>query len=261
MQRATLHNEEFIKEKDLKIGDYVVIRKAGDVIPEVVRPVKERRTGNELEYQMIDTCPVCGAPLVKEAPLHFCHNPHCEAKKIEGIIHYSSRDAMDIEGMGEKVVEQFFNQGFFHNIAEIYDLANYRDNIIALDGWKDKSIDNLIEAIENSKANSLEKVLFGLGIKEVGAKTAKTLARIFGDIDSLASATYEDLIEIPDVGPILANSLVDYFHDEKNLELIQTLKEKGVSFKYLGNTSKAADSYFSGKTVVLTGTLSSMGRK
>ena len=261
VQRATLHNEDFIREKDLKIGDFVVIRKAGDVIPEVVRPVKERRTGNEKEYQMIDLCPVCGMPLTKEAPLHFCHNPYCEAKKIEGIIHYSSRDAMDIEGMGEKVVEQFFNQGFFHNIAEIYDLANFRENIIALDGWKDKSIDNLIEAIENSKANSLEKVLFGLGIKEVGAKTAKTLARIFSDIDALANATYEDLIEIPDVGPILATSLVNYFHDEKNLELINQLKEKGVNFKYLGSSSKASDSYFSGKTVVLTGTLSSMGRK
>ena len=261
VQRATLHNEEFIREKDLKIGDFVVIRKAGDVIPEVVRPLKERRTGEEKEYQMIENCPVCGEPLVKEAPLHFCRNPHCEAKKIEGIIHFSSRDAMDIEGMGEKVVEQFFNQGFFHNIAEIYDLMNYRDNIIALDGWKDKSIDNLIEAIENSKANSLEKVLFGLGIKEVGAKTAKTLARIYGDIDALKEATFDDLIQIPDVGPILAQSLVDYFSDERNLELIQTLKDKGVNFKYLGSTAKAADSYFSGKTVVLTGTLESMGRK
>lgn len=261
VQRATLHNEDFIREKDLKVGDYVVLRKAGDVIPEVVRVIKERRTGNEQEYKMIENCPVCGAPLTKKDAMHFCLNPYCEAKKIEGMIHYSSRDAMDIEGMGEKVVEQFFNQGFFRDIAEIYDLADHREEIIALDGWKDKSIDNLINAIEKSKSNSLEKVLFGLGIKEVGAKTAKTLARIYGDIDSLKNATFEELIEIPDVGPILSQSLVDWFSNDNNLRLVETLKEKGVNFKYLGSTSKAADSYFSGKTVVLTGTLSSMGRK
>ena len=261
VQRATLHNEDFIKDKDLKIGDYVVIRKAGDVIPEVVRPIKERRTGDEVEFKMIDTCPVCGAPLIRKDAMHFCDNPYCDAKKIESMIHYSSRDAMDIEGMGEKVVEQFFNQGFFHNVDEIYDLMDHRDEIIALDGWKDKSIDNLLEAIENSKSNSLERVLFGLGIKEVGAKTAKTLSRIYGDIDALAEASFDDLIQIPDVGPILANSLVTWFADENNKRLVESLKAKGVNFKYLGSTSKAADSYFSGKTVVLTGTLAAMGRK
>lgn len=260
VQRATLHNEDFIHDKDLKIGDYVVIRKAGDVIPEVVRPVKERRTGTEIEYQMITNCPVCGAPLVRKDAMHFCINPSCDARKIEGIIHYSSRNAMDIDGMGEKVVEQFFNQGFIRSICDIYDLANYRDQIIALDGWKDKSIDNLLTAIENSKANSLERVLFGLGIKEVGAKTAKVLSRIYKDIDTLSKATYEELVEIPDVGPILAKSLVNFFANEENIQMINTLKEKGVNFEFKGVTSKAADSYFSGKTCVLTGTLSSMGR-
>ena len=261
VQRATLHNEDFIRDKDLKVGDYVVIRKAGDVIPEVVRPVKERRTGDEKEYQMIDTCPVCGAPLTRIDAMHFCLNPYCEAKKIEGIIHFASRDAMDIEGLGEKVAEQLFNQKFIHDIVSIYDLSQFRDEIIALDGWKDKSIDNLLNAIENSKANSLERVLFGLGIKEVGAKTAKNLSRIYGDIDALSEANFDELIQIPDVGPILAKSLVSYFEDENNKALIQKLKDRGVNFKYLGSTSKAADSYFSGKTVVLTGTLSSMGRK
>lgn len=261
VQRATLHNEDFIRDKDLKVGDYVVIRKAGDVIPEVVRPVKERRTGDEKEYQMIDTCPVCGAPLTRIDAMHFCLNPYCEAKKIEGIIHFASRDAMDIEGLGEKVAEQLFNQKFIHDIVSIYDLSQFRDEIIALDGWKDKSIDNLLNAIENSKANSLERVLFGLGIKEVGAKTAKNLSRIYGDIDALSEADFDELIQIPDVGPILAKSLVSYFEDENNKALIQKLKDRGVNFKYLGSTSKAADSYFSGKTVVLTGTLSSMGRK
>ena len=173
VQRATLHNEDFIREKDLKVGDYVVIRKAGDVIPEVLRPVKERRTGDEVSYQMIETCPVCGAPLTRIDAMHFCLNQYCEAKKIEGMIHFASRDAMDIDGMGEKIVEQLFNQGFFHNIAQIFDLAEHRDEIIALDGWKDKSIDNLLNAIENSKSHSLERVLFGLGIKEVGEKQRK----------------------------------------------------------------------------------------
>ena len=261
VQRATLHNEDFIKDKDLMVGDYVVIRKAGDVIPEVVRVVKERRTDDVKPYKMIENCPVCGSPLVRVDAMHFCTNPHCDAKKIEGIIHFSSRDAMDIEGMGEKVVEQFFNQGFIKNIADIYDLGQYRDDIISLDGWKDKSIDNLLEAIEKSKENSLEKVLFGLGIKEVGAKMAKTLARKYLDIDALSQASEEELTEIPDVGPVLTKSLVSWFADEKNQELITALKDKGVNFKYIGNTVKAAGSYFSGKTVVLTGTLSSMGRK
>ena len=261
VQRATLHNEDFIKDKDLMVGDYVVIRKAGDVIPEVVRVVKERRTDDVKEYKMIENCPVCGSPLVRVDAMHFCTNPHCDAKKIEGIIHFSSRDALDIEGMGEKVVEQFFNQGFIKNIADIYELSQYRDDIISLDGWKDKSIDNLLVAIEKSKQNSLEKVLFGLGIKEVGAKMAKTLARKYLDIDALSQASEEELAEIPDVGPVLTKSLVTWFADEKNQELIAALKDKGLNFKYIGNTSKAAGSYFSGKTVVLTGTLSSMGRK
>lgn len=261
VQRATLHNEDFIKDKDLMIGDYVVIRKAGDVIPEVVRVVKERRGDDVQEYQMIDRCPVCGEPLTRVDAMHYCLNPHCEAKKIEQIIHFSSRDAMDIEGMGEKVVEQFFNQGFIKSIVEIYDLSQYRDDIIALDGWKDKSIDNLLEAIENSKQNSLEKVLFGLGIKEVGAKTAKVLSRKYLDIDALSKASEEELLEIPDVGPILSKSLVNWFGDEKNLQMIAELKDRGVNFKYLGNTSSAAGNYFSGKTVVLTGTLASYGRK
>ncbi len=261
VQRATLHNEDFIKDKDLKIGDYVVIRKAGDVIPEVVRVVKERRSADVIDYKMIENCPVCGSPLTRVDAMHFCLNPHCEAKRIEGIIHFSSRDAMDIEGLGEKVAEQFFNQGFIKSIADIYDLAKYREDIISLDGWKDKSIDNLLAAIEKSKENSLEKVLFGLGIKEVGAKTAKVLSRIYGDIDALAVASEEELVEIPDVGPVLSKSLVAWFGDEKNVELVNELKEKGLNFKYLGSTSKAANSYFSGKTVVLTGTLASMGRK
>lgn len=261
VQRATLHNEDFIKEKDLKIGDYVVIRKAGDVIPEVVRPVKERRTGTEIPFVMINNCPVCGLPLIRKDAMHFCCNPHCDARQIESIIHFSSREAMDIEGLGERVAEQFFNQGFFRNVKEIYTLADHRDEIISLDGWQSKSVDNLINAIEKSKENSLERVLFGLGIKEVGVKMAKTLARKYMNIDNLIAASEEELLEIPDVGPVVAKSIVNFFADERNIETINALKEQHVNFNYLGSTVKAADSYFSGKTVVLTGTLMKYGRK
>lgn len=261
VQRATLHNEDFIKDKGLMVGDYVVLRKAGDVIPEVVRPVEQRRDGTQIPFQMITNCPECGMPLIKKDAMHFCVNPECPAKQIESIIHFASKDAMDIEGMGEKVVEQFFNQGFFTNIAEIYKLMDHRDDVIALDGWQSKSIDNLIDAIDKSKSNSVEKLLFGLGIKEVGAKMAKTLSRIFGNLDALASATEEDLLEIPDVGPVVAHSIVTWFASEHNKELIEQLRQEGLNFNFLGSTSKAANSYFSGKTVVLTGTLDSMGRK
>ena len=261
VQRATLHNEDFILEKGLMVGDYVVLRKAGDVIPEVVRPVKERRDGTQVPFEMITNCPECGLPLIKKDAMHFCVNPLCPAKQIEAIIHFASKDAMDIEGMGEKVVEQFFNQGFFTNIAEIYKLMDHRDDVIALDGWQSKSIDNLIDAIDKSKSNSVEKLLFGLGIKEVGAKMAKTLSRIFGSLDELAKASEEDLLEIPDVGPVVAKSIVTWFNDEHNKELIEQLRAEGLNFNFLGSTSKAANSYFSGKTVVLTGTLDSMGRK
>ena len=261
VQRATLHNEDFIKEKDLKIGDFVIIRKAGDVIPEVVGPVVNKRTGLEIPFEMINNCPVCGLPLIRKDAMHFCVNPHCDARKIEGIIHFASRDAMDIEGLGERVAEQFFNQGFFRSIDEIYKLYEHRDEIIALDGWKSKSVDNLINAIEKSKENSLEKVLFGLGIKEVGAKMAKTLARKYQNIDNLINASEEELLEIADVGPIVASSIRNYFSDERNIALVNALKEVHLNFEYKGSTATAANSYFSGKTVVLTGTLSKYGRK
>ena len=261
VQRATLHNEDFMLEKDLMIGDYVVLRKAGDVIPEVVRPLKERRTGEEIPIKMAINCPVCGSLLVRKDAMHFCTNPECDARQIEGIIHYASKDAMDIEGLGEKVAEQFFNQGFFKTIPQIYSLVDHRDEIIALDGWKEKSIDNLLTAIEKSKAQSLERVLFGLGIKEVGAKMAKTLARKYLNIDALMAANEEELLEIDDVGPIVARSIVNYFNNDRKIAIINELKYQGVNFEYLGQVVQAANSYFSGKTVVLTGTLTSMGRK
>ncbi|HOZ02318.1 MAG TPA: NAD-dependent DNA ligase LigA [Bacilli bacterium] len=261
VQRATLHNEDFIIEKHLMVGDYVVLRKAGDVIPEVVRVLIEKRDGTQTPYKMIENCPVCGSKLVKKDAMHFCTNHSCDARQVEAIIHFASRDAMDIDGLGEKVAEQFFNQNFLHYINDIYSLFNYRDEIINLDGWQAKSIDNLLKAIEVSKSNSLEKILFGLGIKEIGAKMAKTLAKKYEHIDNLIKATEEELLEIPDIGPVVAHSLVDWFSNENNLQIIDSLKEHGLNFAYIASNTQAANSFFSGKTVVLTGTLSFIGRK
>ena len=261
VQRATLHNEDFIRDKGLKIGDYIVLRKAGDVIPEVVRPLIEKRDGSEKDFVMIDKCPVCGSPLVRKDAMHFCVSLTCPARRIENIIHFSSRDAMDIETMGEKAAELFFNEGFIDSIPSIYELKNHREEIIQMDGWSYKSIDNLLDAIEKSKENSLEKLLFGLGIKEVGEKMAKTLSKRFKNLEAFYDVSEEELLEIPDVGPILAHSVYSYFHDETNVEMINKLKELGLNFNYLGVTEVKNDSPFSNKTIVLTGTLSKYGRK
>jgi len=261
VQRATLHNEDFIKEKGLKIGDYIILRKAGDVIPEVVRPIPERRNGTEKDFVMIDKCPVCGNPLVRKDAMHFCVSPTCTARCIEGMIHFSSRNAMDIDTMGEKVVEEFFNDGYLKSVVDIYNLGQYREQIVLKEGWSDRSIDNLLEAIENSKKNSLERLLFGLGIKEVGEKMAKNLSKKYLELDAFFDLTVEDLLKNQDVGPVCANSVYEYFHNENNRVLIEKLRNFGLNFKYLGVVNSDTNSPFSGKTVVLTGTLSKYGRK
>ena len=261
VQRATLHNEDFVREKDLRIGDYIVLRKAGDVIPEVVRPLPEKRDGTERPFVMIDVCPVCGAPLIRKDAMHFCVNPTCPAKKIEGLIHFASRNAMDIENLGEKVCEEFFNEGFISTIDSIYSLKDYRDEILNREGWQKKSTDNLLEAIEKSKENSLERLLFGLGIKEVGEKTAKVLAKRYGTLDRFFELSEEELLNVPDLGPVSAKSIYEFFHDENNLVLIENLRQKGLNFNYLGANLTNENSPFYGKTVVLTGTLSKYGRK
>lgn len=261
IQRATLHNEDFIKEKDLRVGDIVTIRKAGDIIPEVVKAIKEERKGDEKEFIMPDVCPECGHKLTKIDAMHFCLNPDCPARNIEKLIHFSSRDAMGITGMGEKVVEQFFNQKMLSDIPSIYKLKEFRDDIIQIDGWSYKSIDNLLEEIEKSKSNGLEKLLFGLGIKEVGQKMAKTLSKIFKNLDNLASSSIEQLTNIPDVGPVVAQSIYNYFHNDSNVELINYLKDIGVNMTYLKDDAINTENYFYNKKVVLTGTMSKYGRK
>ena len=255
VQRATLNNEDFIKEKGLMIGDYVSLRKAADVIPEVVRPIIERRDGTQTPFIMSEQCPVCGKPLTKVQGLHYCLNPDCPSRKIEGMIHFASRDAMDIDGMGDSVVEEFFAEGFLHDIPDIYCLFQHAEEIKALDGWSDKSISSLLSAIEGSKKQSLERLLFGLGIKEVGNKTSKTLAKRFKSLDQYFALTEDDLLKVPDIGPVAARSIVSYFASPSNIAMIGRLKEYGVNFEYTGADEVDVNSYFYGKTVVLTGTL------
>ena len=256
ISRATLHNEDYVLAKDLHIGDIVSIRKAGDVIPEVVEAKKERRTGLEKEFKMITNCPICDSPLVKKEGQvdYFCLNEHCPSRKIEALIHYASRDAMNIDGLGEKIMEDFFNFGFIKSIPDIYLLQSHREDLIRLEGYGDKSIDNLINAVEKSKENSVEKLIFGLGIPHVGSKTAKILASNFHNLDNLMNAKYEDLNSISDIGDIIAQSIVDYFNEEKNKEVINKLREYGVNFEYFGMKVIQSE-YFSGNTFVLTGSL------
>ena len=261
VQRATLHNEDFIKDKDLMINDYVILRKAGDIIPEVVTPILNRRDGTQIPFEMITNCPDCGEKLVKIEAMHFCLNKNCPSRKIESLIHFASKDAMDIEGMGEKVCEQFFNEKFIQSIPDIYKLEQYKENIIEIDGWSNKSIDSLIEAITKSKKNSLEKLLFGLGIKEVGSKMAKVLAKFFKSINKIKEASVEDLLKITDIGEVCAKSIHNYFKDEENLNILNELEQLGVNFEYLGSNVIDESNYFFNKKIVLTGTLTKYGRK
>ncbi|MBQ7244089.1 MAG: NAD-dependent DNA ligase LigA [Bacilli bacterium] len=255
VQRATLNNEDFIKEKGLLIGDTVVLRKAADVIPEVVRPLPERRTGEERPFLMSETCPECGGPLTKVQGLHYCLNKDCPSRKIEGIIHYASRDAMDIDGLGSAVIEELFGENFIKDIPDLYGLYQHAEEIKELDGWGDKAVTNMLDAIEESKKKSLEKLLFGLGIKEIGAKTAKILARRFHSLDEFFNLSEEDLLKVDDIGPVAAKSIVSFFADEHEREIIENLRKNGVNFSYLGTDQVDVTNYFYGKTVVLTGAL------
>ena len=262
ISRATLHNENYVKEKDLKVGDIVSIRKAGDVIPEVVEAKKERRTGSEKDFEMITNCPICGSVLQKKDGQvdYYCLNMSCPTRKIESLIHYASRDAMNIDGLGEKIMEDFFNFGFITSIPDIYLLQSHREDLQRLEGYGEKSITNLIQSIENSKKNSLEKLIFGLGIPHIGSKTAKILASHFHNMDNLINTKYDDLNNISDIGDIIAKSIIEFFQDEKNISIIDKLKSFGVNMDYLGQ-KVIHDENFSGKTFVITGTMEKYKRE
>ena len=261
VKRATLHNEDNVIAKDLKIGDIVSIRKAGDVIPEVIERKLERRTGLEKDFEMIQTCPMCNEPIIKKEGQvdYFCTNENCPARRIEGLIHFASRDAMNIDGLGERIIEDFFNFGFIKKISDIYKLGQHRKDLITLEGFGNKSVDNLLEAIENSKQNSLEKFIFGLGIPHVGAKTSKILASYFKTLDKLINADLEELVSIPDIGDIIAQSIITFFANSDNIEEINRLIEFGINTEYLGKDIEINDN-FKDKSFVLTGTLENYSR-
>lgn len=256
IRRATLHNETYIREKDLKIGDNILVRKAGDVIPEVVGAVKSDRNGQEIDFIMPETCPICNAKLIpSESGIDYkCPNETCPARNIEALIHFADRKAMNIEGLGERIIEDFYNMNLITSIIDIYKLKTRKEELIELEGFGDKSVNKLLENIENSKHNSLEKILFALGIKGIGEKNAKLLARKYNTIDKLASATTEELTNIPDIGPILAQNLVTFFQSHENQALIASLKEIGVNFTYLGARIKENQN-LEGKRIVVTGSL------
>lgn len=261
--RASLHNEDLIREKDIKLGDYVIVKKAGDIIPEVVNVLVEKRTGEEKDFHMPTHCPECESELVRlegEVALR-CINPKCPAQIREGLIHFVSRNAMNIDGLGEKVIAQLFREDLIEDVADIYKLT--KEQLLGLERMGEKSADNLITAIEKTKDNSLERLLFGLGIRLVGAKAAKTLAQEFDHMDRIASLTKEELTAIHEIGDKMADSIVAYFEQPEAMELMQELKNAGVNMEYKGPKKVSAedvDSYFAGKTIVLTGKLEEMSR-
>ena len=259
IRRATLHNEDYVLSKHLMIGDTVAIRKAGDVIPEVVEAKFERRTGKEIPFQMIHECPMCHSKLEKIAGQadYYCKNPECPKRNIESIIHYVSRDAMNIEGLGDEIVEELYNLGFVKSITDLYSLEDKKKAIMEFDGYGEKSLNKIIENIENSKNNSLERLLYGLGIKEIGTKTAKLLASEFSTMDMLIRATREELESIRDIGSITAKSVVEYFATHK--DLIEELKHIGINMTYKGRIA-GTNEIVTDKKFVITGTITGWGR-
>lgn len=262
VKRASLHNEDLIKEKDIRIGDTVVIRKAGDIIPEVVNVLLDRRTGEEQPFSMPTHCPSCEHELVRiagEVALR-CVNPFCPSQIREGLIHFASRDAMNIDGLGERVVAQLFEAKLITTFTDLYKLT--KEQLLALERFGEKSADKLVSAIQTSKENSLEKLLFGLGIRHVGAKAAKTLAQHFQSIDRLMTASVDEIRTINEIGDKMAQSINEYFSKDEVKELIETFKKLGVNTEYKGILIENIDtnSLFAGKTVVLTGKLEQMTR-
>lgn len=259
ISKATLHNEDYVKGLDIRVGDTVRIIKAGDVIPRVDSVVMENRHSDALPFKMTDVCPICGSKLVKKDASYYCVNDNCSKKDIEALIHYVSRDTMNIDGLGDAIIEDLYNLNYVRSIPDIYKLGRYKEELKLLEGYGEKSVQKLLDAIEESKSNSLEKFLFAIGIRYVGKKTAKILASNYKNIDSLANATFDELKVIHDIGDVIADSVFKYFHDEDNLNMLDGLKDLGINMEYLKGES-LGDTAFSGKTFVLTGTLDSITR-
>ncbi len=259
ISKTTLHNEDFIKEKDIKIGDTVVIQKAGDVIPEIVKVVKEKRTGEEKEFEIPRICPVCGAEAIREegeAAIR-CTGIECPAKLFRNLVHFVSREAMNIDGLGENIIGQLLERELIHNIADIYTLEF--EDIASLKKNGKKFAQNLIDSINKSKENDLYRLITALGIRHVGGKASKILAKKYKTIDNLANASYDELSEINDIGEVMANSIREFFLQDQTIDLIKKLKEAGVNTKAI--VEENTDNRLEGKTFVLTGSLEKYTRK
>ena len=257
VSRATLHNIDFIHSKDIRIGDHIIIQKAGDVIPEVVEVIKDKRKPDAAKYEMPDDCPVCGEPLerIDDEAATRCTNSNCPAQQLRSIIHFASKGAMEIDGLGPALVEKLIDEGLVKTCADLYELK--KDDIVSLEGFAEKSASNLIESIENSKSRGLDRLLFALGIRLIGSRAAKLIAERFGTIESVAEANAEQIAEIPDIGEKMAGSVEHYFSESASIELIEHLRKCGVDMTY---EAVEKGGIFSGKTFVITGTLPGMKR-
>lgn len=260
ISKATLHNEDYILSKDIHINDTIIIRKAGDVIPEVVKPIKEERDQTVLPFQMIKECPCCHSQLVRreQEADYFCLNPNCSEKLMNRLIHFASKPAYNIDSLGDKLTIQLYEAGFIRDIADIFRLKNHYEELIQLQGLGKKSIDHLLEMIENSKQNNLNQLIFGLGIKHCGAKISTIICKRFKTMNEIMTATFEELAAINDIGEAIAYEVVEYMKQPKNIQLIEQLNELGLNMEY--HMDQIQENFFTNKKCVLTGTLESMGR-
>ena len=260
VSRATLHNEDYINEKDIKINDTVLVQKAGDIIPQVVEVIKEKRTGEEIEFKMPEECPVCGEPTVRlegEAAVK-CINISCPAQIRRGIIHFASRDAMNIDGLGESIISLLLNENIINDISDLYKIK--KEDIVSLERMGEKSATNLINAINKSKENDLWRLINGLGIKFIGTKGAKILANSYKDLDKIMNATASELVNLEEFGETMANSVVEFFKEDKNIKVVEKLKEYGLNTKAIESENDDINKVFEGMKIVLTGTLPTLKR-
>ena len=260
VSRATLHNEDYITEKDIRIGDTVLVQKAGDIIPQVVEVKKEERTGDEIEFKLPDKCPVCSEPTVRlegEAAVK-CINISCPAQIRRGIIHFVSRDAMNIDGLGESIITLLLEKELIKDVADLYYIK--KEDVVGLERMGEKSATNLINSIEKSKSNELYRLINGLGIKYIGVKGAKVLAKSFNNIDEIINADINRLINLEEFGEIMANSVVQFFREERNLNVIEKLKQAGVNTENITDEDDSIEKIFEGMKIVLTGTLPTLKR-
>lgn len=261
VSKATLHNEDYIAQKDIRVGDTVSVRKAGEIIPEIIYVVKDKRPSDAGVFKMPEFCPVCGAPVIREndEAASRCTGSQCPAQEFRHLLHFVSKSAMDIEGLGPAILELLLSRGFISRVGDIYRLKDRRDELILLENFGEKSVDNLLDSIEKSKENSLEKLITALGIRNIGVRAASELADAFKDMDNLKSAGYDDLIKLKDFGDIMAKSVIEYFAQEQTEDLIRDLKEMGVNMKSTA-VAKEVSRVLEGMTFVITGTLEGMTR-